>query len=273
MAQLLLKTEEDIERIAEAGSIAAECLIYLSRKLKPGINTLQIDRWAGEFINDNGGISASKGYHGYPAEICISPNNVIVHGIPSKKIILKDGDILSLDIAVKKNGFIGDTAATYPVGEVNDDVKQLLEVTEKSIYKALSICTIGSKIAEIGKIIEEYVNPYGFGIVRDYAGHGVGYFMHEKPNVPNYDATRELGYRLGTWTKGNSDIMIPMQTGMVFTIEPMINQGTYRTRTLTDGWTVVTSDGKLSAHFEHTLTVSEKGVRLLTLTKEEKSFR
>ncbi len=202
MPQLMIKSVKDIEAITEAGRVAADCLKYLSSRLVAGINTLMIDNWAGEFIRDNGGISASKGYHGYPAEICISPNNVIVHGIPSKDIILKDGDILSLDIAVKKNGMIGDTAATYPIGEISEEAKTLLDVTRRCIYEALSVCIVGNRVIDIGRVIEEFVRPYGYGIVRDYAGHGVGFFMHEKPNVPNYDATKEITHRLELMGKG-----------------------------------------------------------------------
>jgi methionyl aminopeptidase len=234
-----------------AGSIVAEVHAALKDMVKPGVSTQELDEAAEKIILNNKAIPSFKGYHGYPATICASINEQVVHGIPSKDIILKDGDVISIDVGATFKGMVGDSAFTHPVGNVSDEVKQLLQVTEQALHDAIAKMVAGNKLyIDVSGAIEDRANQYGYGIVKNYGGHGVGKAMHEEPFLYNF--------RPG----------IPgpeLKTGMVIAIEPMFNLGTGEVHTLEDEWTVVTNDNKASAHFEHTVHVSADGPEILTL--------
>jgi methionyl aminopeptidase len=244
-----IKTEEQIEQIRLSGRLAAQTLNYVAKRLKPGLTTGQLDKLIHDFIVENGAVPATLGYKGYPASSCISINEVVVHGIPGPRVI-EDGDLVKIDVTAILNGFYGDTARTYCVGDVSPQARALAEATEKSMYLGISEVKEGARLGDIGAAIQNYVEPLGFSVVRDFVGHGVGLEFHESPSVAHY-GRRGTGLRI--------------RTGMVFTIEPMINEGDYRVKTLKDGWTAVTVDGKLSAQFEHTVAVTPDGFSILTL--------
>lgn len=239
------------------GELIAGVREELRRMVAPGITTLEMNAAAEKMIRDAGAIPTFIGYHGFPFAICASVNEEIVHGF-SKDIPLKDGDIISLDMAATYNGFVGDTAFTAPVGEITDELKQLLKVTEESLYLAIDAARVNNRIGDIGWAVQQHAEKYGYGIVRDYTGHGIGRKMHESPQIPNHG-------KPGTKEK--------IRAGYCFAIEPMLNLGTHETRTLSDKWTVVTLDGKPSAHFEHTMAVTPEGPEILTLTAEQKRER
>jgi methionyl aminopeptidase len=218
--------------------------------VRPGITTGELDKLAERFIRDHEGATpAFKGLYGFPGAICISVNQEIVHGIPSRKRTLVEGDIVTLDVGVKYAGFYTDAAITVPVGQVDEETARLLEVTERSLHAGIAAAVVGNHIGDIGHAIQQVVEPAGFGIVRDLVGHGVGTGPHEEPQVPNY---------------GKPKRGVKLDVGLTIAIEPMVNAGTEKTRTLADKWTVVTLDGKRSAHFEHTVAVTEQGPRILT---------
>jgi len=250
---ILIKSQREIELMRTAGQILAQCRKMLEAHIKPGVSTHQLDILAEKFIKDSQAIPSFKGYNGFPASICTSVNEVVVHGIPSKKVILKDGDILSLDIGVTYQGYVADSAWTYPVGKVSKEVTQLLEVTQDALFVGLSVVKPGAKIGDIGEAIEEFIKPFGYGIVEEFTGHGVGASMHEDPYVPNYASNTA------------TDII---KKGMTFCVEPMINLGSKRVKVLSDNWTVVTVDRKYSAHFEHTIVVTDDGYEILSNIKE-----
>lgn len=251
---IYLRSDEEIEKIAESNRINYEALMMLKEQIKPGTSTKKLDTMAEEYIRDRGGEPAFKGYKGYPATLCTSINNEIVHGIPAEDRVLVDGDIISIDVGVKKDSYYGDAAYTYTVGEVDESVKKLLEVTKESLFKGINKAVKGNNLSDIGSEIQNYVESHGFSVVRDLVGHGIGRKLHEDPEVPNF----------GEPGKGPK-----LKKGMCLAIEPMVNAGDYRIRTLDDKWTVVTMDGTLSAHFEHTITITDNGPVILADKKIE----
>lgn len=248
MRKPIYKTEEEIELIRESSLLIGKTFGVLAPMIQPGVTTLQLDKIADEFIRDNGGIPGFLGYNGYPNSICASVNNAVVHGIPSDKP-LESGDIVSVDIGVLKNGFFGDSAYTFAVGKISPEVQQLLDVTKKSLQLAIEQAVAGKRIGDIGYAVQQYTESFGFGVVRDLVGHGVGRSLHEAPEVPNYGR------------RGQGMQLLP---GLVLAIEPMINMGTKHVKQLRDGWTIVTADGKPSAHFEHTVVVRKDKAEVLS---------
>jgi len=246
---IVLKSENELATMREAGKIAAETLQALRQHVKPGVSTAELDHFACDFITKRNAVPAFKGYHGFPGSICVSINDEVVHGIPSKRRVLKEGDILSVDVGAVYKGFVGDTAATIPVGEISSDAEKLLEVTEGALAAGIAQARAGNFLEDISGAVQDYAETRGYSVVREYVGHGVGRTMHEEPQIPNYRQGKR-GPKL--------------KPGMTLAIEPMINEGVWETRTLGDKWTVVTKDGKLSAHFEHTVAVTENGPEILT---------
>ncbi len=236
---IYLKTDEEVELIRESNLLVAKTLAEVGKNVKPGITTLQLDRIAEEFIRSNGGIPSFLGYAGFPNSICTSVNEQVVHGIPSNKP-LKEGDIVSVDCGALKNGFHGDSCYTFCVGNVSIDVKKLLKTTKNALYKGIEVAVAGARLGSIGEAIQTYSEGNGFSVVREFVGHGIGHDMHEEPMVPNYG-------RKGSGMK--------LRDGMVIAIEPMICSGKRSVYMMEDGWTVVTSDGKYAAHYEHTLVI------------------
>jgi methionyl aminopeptidase len=252
-----IKNAEGIRRMREACAIAATILAKLKEQVRPGVTTYDLDQLGRDLIASSGARSAPHGYrHGsgrpYPAYTCLSVNEEVVHGIGSLKRILRDGDIISLDVTVEFNGYIGDNAITVPVGHVAPRVAELLKVTERALSIGIDQAQVGNRIGDISHAIQTYVEAHGFGIVREMVGHGVGQSMHEEPQIPNFG-------RKGTGEK--------IKPGMTLAIEPMVNLGGHQVRTLSDGWTVVTADGKPSAHFEHTVLTTDSGPEILTLPR------
>jgi methionyl aminopeptidase len=245
---IILKSEREINYLRDAGRIVAETHIEVKKAVKPGVTTLDLDRIAEEYIKGRGAIPAFKGYHGFTGNICSSVNEEVVHGIPGVRK-LKTGDNVSIDIGAVINGYNGDAAITVPVGEIDAEVQRLLDVTEESLYKGIEQAIIGNRLSDISHAVQSHVEEYGYGVVRDYVGHGIGRSMHEDPQVPNYGSPGR-GPRL--------------KAGMTLAIEPMVNLGTYEVKTLDDGWTVVTLDGKRSAHFEHSIAITDGKPEILT---------
>ncbi|GAF25671.1 methionine aminopeptidase [Moorella thermoacetica Y72] len=233
----------------EAGRIVAGALAKLQEHIAPGITTGELDRIAEEYIRRHDAVPAFKGYHGFPASICASVNEEVVHGIPGLKKLVA-GDIISIDIGVVKNGYVGDSAATFPVGDIDSGKKQLLAATQAALQEGIKKAVVGNRLTDISHAIQAFVEARGFSVVRDYVGHGVGRAMHEDPQVPNFGPPG-YGPRL--------------RVGMVLAIEPMVNAGTHEVYTLPNRWTVVTRDGQPSAHFEHTVAITENGPEILTL--------
>jgi methionyl aminopeptidase len=245
------KSRYEISLMKTAGSIVAEVHNVLKELIMPGISTYELDEIAEKIILKNKAIPAFKGYHGYPATICASINEQVVHGIPSKEVFLNEGDIISIDIGAVYKGMVGDSALTHPVGKITGELKQLLEVTNQALFDAIEKMVAGNKLYEtVSAAIEDRANQHGYGIVKQYGGHGVGKAMHEDPFLYNF-RTGEPGPEL--------------KTGMVIAIEPMFNLGTGSVHVLEDDWTVITDDGRPSAHFEHTVHVSSDGPEILTL--------
>ncbi|MFV0437014.1 MAG: type I methionyl aminopeptidase [Desulfopila sp.] len=246
---MVLKTDDEIQIMLEANQIVAETLSMLIKVTEPGLTTLDLDRQAEELCHKRGGEPAFKGYRGFPGSLCVSVNEEVVHGIPSRKRKLKNGDILSVDFGVKFKGYYGDSAVTIAVGKIDAEKQRLLDVTEQSLERAIGQVVIGHRIGDISRAVQEYVEGEGFSVVRQFVGHGIGTALHEGPEIPNF-------YQDQPSPK--------LQAGMVLAIEPMVNMGTYRVKVLRDGWTVITADRKPSAHFEHTVAVTEQGPRVLT---------
>lgn len=242
------KSKKEIEKMRAAGQLTGLVLQELRTLVVPGISTIEIDRAAEKMIRDAGGLPTFKGYHGFPYSICASVNEQVVHGFPSD-YKLKDGDIFSIDCGVTLEGFVGDTATTVPVGEVSDACLALVRVTEECLDLAIEQCRPGRHLGDIGAAVQEHAESRGYSVVREYVGHGIGRRMHEDPQIPNY-GKRGHGPKI--------------RAGYVFAIEPMVNLGTQHTKVLADGWTVVTLDGKPSAHTEHTIAITEEGPEVLT---------
>jgi methionyl aminopeptidase len=242
------KSKKEIEKMRAAGHLTGLVLQQLREMVEPGISTLEIDRAAEKMIRDAGGLPTFKGYHGFPYSICASVNEQVVHGFPSD-YKLKHGDIFSIDCGVTLEGFVGDTATTVPVGKVNDDWLALIRVTEECLDLAIEQCRPGRHLGDIGAAVQQHAEARGYSVVREYVGHGIGRRMHEDPQIPNYG-------KPGQGPK--------IKAGYVFAVEPMINLGTHYTKVLGDGWTVVTLDGKPSAHAEHTIAITEDGPQVLT---------
>ncbi|MEX0912482.1 MAG: type I methionyl aminopeptidase [Gemmatimonadota bacterium] len=245
-----LKTPDEIEAIARGGAIIGELYKELPKRAVPGVSTRELDRFAEEFIRSHpGAVPAFKGLYGFPATLCTSVNHEVVHGIPTEKRRLKSGDILSVDCGIELDGFFTDSAITIPVGEVAREVEELLAVTREALEAGIEQMRAGNRLGDIGAAIQAPADRAGFGIVQDLVGHGIGREPHEEPQVPNY---------------GKKGRGMPLEIGLVLAIEPMFNLGTANIRTLPDRWTVVTADRAVSAHFEHTVAVTENGPRVLT---------
>ncbi len=252
---IIKKSPAEIEAMKEAGRVSAKVLREAGRIVEPGISTLEIDSFVERMIRLEGGIPSFKGLYGFPGSICASVNDQIVHGIPSANVILKEGDILSIDTGATVDGWVGDNAWTYPVGKISPEVERLLEVTEKCMWAGLDAARVDNRLGDIGYAVQSIAEAAGYGVVREYVGHGVGRVMHEDPNVPNF---------------GHKHTGIRLEAGMVLAIEPMINMGTYKTKQMTDGWTVVTRDRKPSAHFEKMVAITEEGPVIITTEADHK---
>lgn len=246
----MLKTDREISLMRDAGKIAALALKTAGELIKEGISTKEIDQKVKKFIESQGAKPSCLGYGGFPASTCISVNNVVIHGIPSSSCILKKGDIVSIDLVACYKGFHADNAYTFACGAIGENAKALLNATKESLQKAIEKATPGNRIGDIGNTVEEYVKARGYSVVRDFVGHGVGVSMHEDPSVPNFGLPNR-GPRL-----------VP---GMTIAIEPMVNEGVSQVKVLKDGWTTVTADNKLSAHFEHSIAITKSGPVVLTL--------
>lgn len=245
-----LKSPREIDAIARGGAIIAGLLEELPGRIRPGVSTRAVDRFCDEFIvSHEGAVPAFKGLYGFPGSVCISVNEEVVHGIPSPRRILREGDIVSVDVGVKLDGWCSDSAWTFPVGELDDETRRLMRVTEEALDRAVEAARPGHHVGDIGAAVERTVDGTGFSIFQDLVGHGVGREVHEDPQVPNL---------------GRPGYGPPLRVGTVLAIEPMVSAGTHRIRTLEDEWTVVTADGTRSAHFEHTVAVTEHGPRILT---------
>ena len=245
-----LKSAREIDLMAQGGKILGATIERLRAAVKPGVSTGDLDQIAEDFIRSHEGATpAFKGLYGFPGSICASVNNEIVHGIPSKKRVLKDGDIISLDVGVGYKGYFSDSAATVPVGTISAEAQKLLDVTQRSLEAGIAAATVGNHIGDIGAAVQEVVEKAGFSVVRDLVGHGIGVEFHEEPQVPNYGKPKRR------------EKLVP---GLTIAIEPMVNIGGPATKTLADRWTIVTLDGSLSAHFEHTVAITENGPQVLT---------
>lgn len=249
---VFLKTAEEIELMRKANLIVAKVLGQLREVIKPGVTTFQLDKISEQTCHDLGGVPAFKGYYGYPASLCASINEEVVHGIPSRKRILREGDIVSLDFGAIYQGFYGDAAITVPVGTIKGRNCELLKITEEALLKGIEQAQIGKRVADIAKAVQTHVETAGFSVVRQYVGHGVGAHLHEEPEVPNY-------------VEGLGKSSPRLKKGMVIAIEPMVNMGTHKVKVLEDQWTVVTQDRKPSAHFEHSVAITEDGPYILSL--------
>ncbi|HEX3031602.1 MAG TPA: type I methionyl aminopeptidase [Bacillota bacterium] len=242
------KSDREINYMRDAGRLVAQTLDQIKQAVRPGVTTKELDQLAEDMIVSAGAVPAFKGYNGYPATICASINEEVVHGIPGLRT-LKDGNIISVDVGAAINGYFGDSAITLPVGDIDSKTASLLEVTENSLYKGIEQAIEGNRLSDISHAVQSYVEAQGFSVVRDYVGHGIGTAMHEAPQVPNFGKPGR-GPRL--------------KAGMTLAIEPMVNVGGYEVRTLMDNWTVVTVDASMSAHFEHTVAITEAGPEILT---------
>lgn len=246
---IALRNTSEIQKISAACKISAQALKVAEEYMKPGISTKEIDTAIYKFIVSTGAKPNFLGYGGFPGSACISVNNVVIHGIPSKSVILKQGDIVSVDVGAVYDGFHGDNAYTFTVGEISDEAKQLLKVTEECLYKGIEQATVGNRIGDISHAVQAHAESFGYGVVRKFVGHGVGKQLHEEPEVPNF---------------GRAGRGIRLAAGMVLAIEPMINLVGEDVKVLSDGWTVTTASGSLSAHFEHSIVITDQGPKILT---------
>ena len=243
-----LKTPAEIEKMRVAGKLLRRVFNEVAKLVAPGVTTAELDRHARSVIEDAGARPAFLGYKGFPGTLCTSVNEEVVHGIPSDRELL-DGDIVSVDCGLVLDGFYSDTATTFGVGDISPKAKQLLKVTEESLYKAIEQMQVGTRVGTVSNAVQKHAESFGFSIVRDYTGHGIGRSLHEPPQIPNF---------------GRPDTGFKLQAGLVLAVEPMVNVGTWQTVTLKDNWTVVTADDSLSAHFEHTIAITEEGPLILT---------
>ena len=246
---VIIKNSEQLELMKKAGKITAEALLVAREAIKPGISTKEIDTKIRRFIEKCGAVPSFLGYGGFPGSACISVNDEVIHGIPSEKVILRDGDIVKIDVGARYRGYNGDSARTYTVGKVSEEALRLIEVTEKSFWEAMKVAKAGNRIGDIGFAVENFVISNGFSVVRQYVGHGVGANLHEDPEVPNFG-------RAGRGAR--------LYAGMTLAIEPMVNAGVEDVRVKKDGWTVVTLDGKLSAHYENSIAITDQDPIILT---------
>jgi methionyl aminopeptidase len=243
-----IKSANEVDILRKAGKILSSIVIQLQSSLTSGMSTKDIDLKAEELVRQNKVTAAFKGYHGFPGVACVSVNEVVVHGIPGPRVI-KDGDIVSLDIGIIYEGYYSDTAVTVGIGNISPEIRRLLDVTQASLFRGIEQARVGNRLSDISFAVQSFVEMHGFSVVRDFVGHGIGRALHEEPEIPNYGRA------------GQGPVLAE---GMVFAIEPMVNMGGHRTKTLSDGWTVVTEDGKPSAHFEHTIVITARGPEILT---------
>jgi methionyl aminopeptidase len=246
---IIIRSPREVEQIRKANVVVAEVLERLKTLVVPGVTTDELDGISEEIILSKGAVPAFKGYRGYPKTLCVSINEEVVHGIPNKRK-LKEGDIVSIDVGTNLHGYFGDAAITLPVGEVHPEAKRLLEVTEKALSIGIGMAKVGNRLFDISHAVQAWVESNGFSVVRDFVGHGIGKSLHEDPQIPNFGSPNQ-GPRL--------------EKGMIFALEPMVNEGTYEVRVLDDGWTVVTADGKPSAHFEHTIAITDGDAMILSV--------
>ena len=247
---VVIKTARELSKMKDACRISAEALRVAGEAVKPGVTTYEIDTIVRKYIEKQGATPSFLGYGGFPASACISVNNVVIHGIPSKKQILKEGDIVSVDVGAYYEGFHGDNAYTFPCGKISAEAQALLDATKESLYEGINKALAGNRIGDIGSAVQQYVEARSYSVVRDFVGHGVGAKLHEEPSVPNYG------------TPGRGVRLIP---GMTIAIEPMVNAGDYKVKVLSDEWTTVTLDGSLAAHFEHTVAITSDGPQIMTI--------
>lgn len=246
---IVLKTGRELKVMREACRISAEALKLAGSAVEPGVTTAELDKIAEKYILSQGAVPNFKNYNGYPATACISINNEVIHGIPSKKRVIKAGDIVSIDLGAKFEGYHGDNAATFACGDISAQAKRLMDTTRESLYEGIAAAVSGGRLGDIGAAIQQYVEQRGYSVVRQFVGHGIGTQLHEAPEVPNF----------GTHGRG-----IRLMPGMTLAIEPMINAGHYDVKVMPDGWTVLTKDSSLSAHFEHTIVITPDGPQILT---------
>lgn len=247
---VVIKTARELSKMKDACRISAEALRVAGEAVKPGVTTYEIDTIIRRYIEKQGAAPSFLGYGGFPASACISVNNVVIHGIPSKKCVLKEGDIVSVDVGAYYGGFHGDNAYTFPCGRISAEAQKLLDATREGLNEGIKQALVGNRIGDIGSAVQKYVEARSYSVVRDFVGHGVGAKLHEDPSVPNY----------GTPNRG-----VRLLPGMTIAIEPMVNEGKYQVRVLDDKWTTITCDGKLSAHFEHTVAITPDGPKIMTL--------
>ncbi len=247
---IVLKTSRELALMKEACAISAGALKTVANAVRPGISTAELDRLAEEYIRSKGAVPNFKNYQGYPATACISINNEVIHGIPTKQRILKEGDIVSVDLGAEIHGYHGDNAATFAVGEISPEAKRLMDTTREALYEGIKAACPGNRIGDISNAVQSYVEERGYSVVRQFVGHGVGTRLHEEPEVPNF---------------GKAGRGIRLLPGMTLAIEPMVNAGTFQVKVLGDGWTTVTADGSLSAHFEHTVAITPDGPQIMTV--------
>ncbi len=246
---IIIKSDKEIDKMRRAGKVVADCHELVRENIKPGITTAQLDAIAEDYIRRQGAIPTFLGYSGFPASICASPNEVIVHGIPGERI-LKEGDIISIDLGATLDGYVGDAARTHPVGEISPENQRLIDVTRQSFFEGIKNARVGNRLGDISHAVQKYVEDHGYSVVRDYVGHGIGRKMHEEPQIPNFGPA------------GHGPKLV---RGMCLAIEPMVNAGTYDLDILDDNWTAVTFDGKNSAHYENTICVTDGEPEILTL--------
>ena len=249
--RIVIKSEHQHEAMRRAGELTGRTLEYVASLIAPGVSTYELDREAEHFIRKNGGVPSFLNYNGFPGSICTSLNEQVVHGIPSKRVRLKEGDIISVDCGARVDGFHGDAARTFLVGRVEPQIEKLVEVTKECFFKALEKAVVGNHVSDISRAVEEHAGAHGYGIVREMVGHGIGAELHEAPEVPTFTSPR-----MGRGAR--------LSAGMAIAVEPMINLGTGSVRFLDDGWTCVTADGKPSAHYENTIFITENGPEVLT---------
>ena len=253
MELISIKSPNEIRLMRRAGRVTAQARALAGSMVRPGVSTLEIDHAVRKFIESQGGTPSFLNYAGYPGSACISVNEVVIHGIPSRHIVLREGDIVSVDVGACIDGFHGDCAATYACGQISDEARRLIEVTQQSFWEGIQFARVGYRVSDISHAVQAYVEPFGYSLVRDYVGHGVGAKLHEPPEVPNFGPAGH-GPRL--------------MAGMTLAVEPMVNQGTWEIQVMKDGWTVKTADGKLAAHYENSILITDGDPEVLTVTED-----